>query len=79
MKPREENEIDKFFRAKDRYDDCRDRGKAEETSFIDVWNDKWAGNVRNKATGTAAGGVAGAPKGAGAATATKKPTTSLFA
>ena len=75
---REENEIDKFFRARDRMTTAEIRGKAEEASFIDVWNEKWANKVRNKASGTAAGAVAGAPKGAGA-TATKKPTTSLFA
>jgi hypothetical protein len=74
---REENEIDKFFRAKDRMTTAEIRGKAEEASFIDVWSDKWTGKDRNKSKGaTGAKGTAGAPvKTAGAST---KPKASLF-
>ena len=78
---REENEIDKFFRARDRMTTAEIRGQAEEASFIDVWTAKWEGHTKDKAKGAAAGGTAGAPKKAGApaAGASKKPTTSLFA
>lgn len=78
---REENEIDKFFRARDRMTTAEIRGQATEASFIDVWNDKHAGKVRNKAKGSGgAMGTAGAPKASmGAGVASKKPSTSLFA
>lgn len=72
---RDENEIDKFFRAKDRMTTAEIRAQAEEATFIDTWEAKWAGKTKNKAKGAAAGtGTAGAPKAAAA----KKPTTSLF-
>ena len=74
---REENEIDKFFRARDRMTTAEIRSKAESAAFAAVWEAKHTGNVRNKSKGAAAGGVAGAPKGAAAGT--KKPQTSLFA
>jgi hypothetical protein len=81
---REENEVDKFFRARDRLTVAEIRAKSEEAAFAAVWEAKHTGNTRNKAKGAAGGatgatGVAGAPKGAGAATSTKKPATSLFA
>ena len=76
---REENEIDKFFRASDKFTVAEIRASAEEAAFAAVWAAKWAGVVRNKAKGAAAAGggagsVAGAPKAAAAA----KPKTSLF-
>lgn len=72
---REENEIDKFFRARDRMTVTEIRAQATEAAFAAVWEAKHTGNVRNKAKGSKAGGVAGAP---GAAAGTKKPATSLF-
>lgn len=73
---RDENDIDKLFRAKDSMTTAEIRAQAEEASFIHTWETKWAGKVKNKAKGVAAGsGTAGAPK---AAAGTKKPTTSLF-
>lgn len=73
---REENEIDKFFRASDRKTTAEIRGQAEDAVFIDTWEKKWAGQVRNKAKGVAANApTMGAPRAA----ATKKPTSSLFA
>lgn len=75
---RDENDIDKLFRARDRMTTAEIRAQAENATFVDTWSAKWTGNTRNKAKG--ATGTAGAPKAAGAAaTATKKPTTSLFA
>lgn len=80
---RDENEIDKFFRMRDRMTPAEIRAQAEKAVFIDTWNEKWAGKVRNKAKGAA--GTAGATKpGTGLSVAggnpavTKKPTTSLF-
>jgi len=75
---REENEIDKFFRARDRMTTAEIRGQATEATFIETWEAKWAGKTRDKAKGAAAGGTAGAPKAVGAAVS-KKPATSLFA
>lgn len=72
---RDENEIDKFFRASDRKTTAEIRAQAPEAVFVDTWNEKWAGQVRNKATKTA--GTAGAPKAA--APGSNKPKTSLFA
>ena len=77
---RDENEIDKFFRAKDRMTTAEIRAQAEEATFINAWEQKWAGKVKDRAKG-AASGLPGVPKlGAApaAAAATKKPTTSLF-
>lgn len=74
---RDENEIDKLFRAKDRMTTAEIRAQAETAGFIDTWDAKFTGTVKNKAKGVA--GTAGAPKAAGAPAAAKKPTTSLFA
>ena len=75
---REQNTIDKVFRARDRMTTTEIRAKAEEATFVDAWDAKWTGKDRNKVKGAAAGsGTAGAPKAAAAAN--KKPTTSLFA
>lgn len=73
---REENEIDKFFRARDKMTTSEIRAQATEPAFYDTWDAKWTGKVKNKAKGAGAGGTAGAPKAAAAA---KKPATSLFA
>ena len=75
---REENEVDKLFRARDRMTTAEIRAKADVAGFITTWEAKWAGKVRDKAKGAGAAGTAGAPK-ASAAAATKKPATSLFA
>jgi len=73
---KEENEVDKFFRAEDRMTTAEIRAKAEKAVFIDQWETKWAGKVKNKAKGAGEGGAkAGAPKPTGAST---KPSSSLF-
>lgn len=76
---RDENDIDKLFRARDRMTTAEIRAQAETATFADTWAAKHTGNTRMKAKG--ASGTAGAPKAAGApaAAAAKKPTTSLFA
>lgn len=73
---RDENTIDKFFRAKDKMTTAEIRAQATEPAFYATWGAKWIGKTRDKAKGAAAGGVAGAPKAAGAGTA--KPGKSLF-
>ena len=76
---RDENEIDKVFRAKDRMTTAEIRAQAEEATFINAWDQKWTGKVKDRAKG-ATSGLPGVPKlgAAPAATGTKKPTTSLF-
>jgi hypothetical protein len=74
---RDENEIDKLFRAKDRMTTAEIRAQAETAGFIDTWDAKWSGKTRDRVKGAA--GTPGAPKAPGAAAAAKKPTTSLFA
>lgn len=75
---REENDVDKLFRASDLKTTAEIRAKAETAEFHGSWVAKWAGKVRDKSTKGGAG-AAGAPKAAGAAAAgTKKPTNSLF-
>ena len=76
---REENEIDKFFRAKDKMTTAEIRAQSEVATFIETWDQKWTGKVRDKSKGSA--GTAGVPKMPGAVVsgANKKPTTSLFA
>jgi hypothetical protein len=78
---REENEIDKFFRASDKMTTTEIRASATEPSFYNTWSEKWRGQVKNKAKGAAEGGAAvpGMPKMAGAGISAKKPSTSLFA
>lgn len=75
---RDENEIDKVFRASDRKTTAEIRAQEEEAKFADAWAAKWTGVTRDRSKG--ASGTAGAPgKPAAAAAGTKKPTTSLFA
>lgn len=74
---REENEIDKLFRASDRKTTAEIRAQADEATFADTWAKKWDGVTKDKTTKNT-GSAAGAPKGAGVAQPSKKPTTSLF-
>ena len=74
---RDENEIDKFFRAKDKMTTAEIRAQADEAVFIDSWEAKWKDKVKDRAKGAAAG-LPGVPKLGGAPSAAKKPTTSLF-
>ena len=70
---REENEVDKFFRASDRKTTAEIRAQAD-AAFADTWEKKWTGVTRDRATkNLGAGAKVGAP-----AQAAKKPTTSLF-
>lgn len=78
---REENEIDKFFCARDGFENMTTteiKAKAEKAEFYTAWTEKWTGVTRNKAKGAAAGGTAGAPGKPAAAGGTAKPKSSLF-
>lgn len=76
---RDENEVDKFFRARDRMTTAEIRAQAEQASFVNTWAEKWTGKVRDKTKGDtgASKGTSGLPTASTAAS--KKPTTSLFA
>jgi hypothetical protein len=74
---REENEIDKLFRAKDKLTTAEIRAQVTEPAFHDAWAKKWTGQVKNKAS--KATGTAGAPGATSSSAAgTKKPGASLF-
>lgn len=76
---RDENEVEKFFRARDRMTTAEIRAQAETAVFIDTWISTWKGKTKEKAKGTAAAGAAGLPGAKTAAPASTKPNTSLFA
>lgn len=73
---RDENVIDKFFRARDKMTVAEIRAEAEKAEFFDKWVEANKGKVVNRAKG-AGNGTAGAPK-AGAPAAGAKPKQSLF-
>lgn len=76
---RDENEVDKFFRTKDRMTTAEILAQAEAANFITTWDTKWTGKTRMKAK--SASGTAGAPKasaGVLGASQARKPTSSLF-
>lgn len=79
---REENELDKFFRVRDKMTVAEIRAQAEEPIFYGAWNDKWTGKTRERAKGAGSAGTAGAPKAAtlfgSAKPSATKPATSLF-
>lgn len=68
---REQNEIDKFFRAKDGMTVAEIRGGATAPEFKTAWAEKNTGVVRNKAKGATAGSAPAAGKPAA-------PAKSLF-
>lgn len=74
---REENEIDKIFRAKDGMTTAEIRAEREEASFIDTWKEKWDGKTRDRTT-KQANGTAGAPRQAAGAQGGAKTRKSLF-
>lgn len=68
---REQNEIDKFFRAKDGMTVAEIRGGATAPEFKTAWAEKNTGAVRNKAKGAKSGDPVSAKTGTA-------PTKSLF-
>ena len=77
---REENEIDKVFRARDGMTVTEIKAQAEEAVFINTWKEANEGKTRNKAKVAQNGSVAGAPAQAGGnSAAAPAPAKSLFA
>ncbi len=82
---RDSNEIDKFFCAREGYEDmttseikARQADPSIKAEFYAAWTEKNAGKTRDKTKGKQAG-TAGAPaKAAGATGGTAKPASSLF-
>lgn len=74
---REENDIDKLFRAKDKMTKAEISGGATSPDFYTAWLDKNKGITRNKAGKGSTAGTAGAPK-AGSPAGTGKPNKPLF-
>lgn len=76
---REENEIDKFFRHKDKMTTAEIRAQAEAPAFFERWQAKWKGEVKDKTTKTAGGGQkAAALSKSNGTSAGQQPTQSLF-
>lgn len=82
---RDENEIDKIFRARDRMTTAEIRAQAEEPAFYETWKENFSGKTRNRAKGASGAqqqGSAGLPNAGGssapAAAGGAKPTSSLF-
>ena len=75
---RDENEVDKLFRASDKMTTAEIRAQAEVATFVNTWKAKWDGITRNKAKGAGAAGKPGLP-GSAAKPAASKPVASLFA
>lgn len=73
---REVNEIDKFFRAKDKMTTAEIRAGATEPTFFEAWKKKWAGQVQNRSTGASGTGNTAA---SGTASKNSRPVQSLFA
>lgn len=77
---RDENEIDKLFRAKDRMTTAEIRAKADKAGFVETWETKWTGKLRDRSKGAQSNtGTSGMPKAPMSTGSTKKPTSSLFA
>jgi hypothetical protein len=76
---REENEIDKFFRASDNMTVTEARANATEASFINTWSDKWTGVTRDKTDKDAPAPGGSQPGAFGTSGAAPTPTESLFA
>ena len=74
---REENEVDKVFRALDGMTVAEIKAQAEEAVFINTWKEANEGKTRDRAKGAKSGSVAGAP--AAGNTTAPAPAKSLFA
>jgi len=71
---REENEIDKVFRYRDRLTTVEIKARATEAVFATKWGEQWTDKTKDKTSKKGLAAVAG-PQAAGAAA----PKTSLFA
>lgn len=75
---RRENELDKFFRAKDRLTVAEIKDSKTEGAFAAVWEAKWSGNDRNRVKTVPKSTSAKSIQFDGASQAVEKPTESLF-
>lgn len=76
---REENEIDKFFRFKDKLTTAEIRAGSTEPGFYDSWKNKWTDTTRDKSTKNASTGTAKTSSALGSGNSgSGKPTQSLF-
>ena len=88
---REENEIDKFFRAADKLTVAEARAQATSPAFFEQWEEKMKGKTRDRSKGAGQGtpGTGAGPAAGGALNGAKpggtpspapaaRPTTSLF-
>jgi hypothetical protein len=78
---REENVIEKLFRARDNMTTAEIRAQVPEATFYKSWEEKWAGKTRDRTTkGAVAPARTGAPMAGAAAgaPAAGRPTNSLF-
>jgi hypothetical protein len=73
---RDENEIDKFFRASDKMTTAEIRAGAEEAVFFDTWLGKWEGQTKDKTSKDAPKANTGTA--GNTAPQTAAPKTSLF-
>jgi len=80
---REENEVDKIFRAEDGFTVAELRANAEEAAFIHTWKEKFEGKTRDRTSKQGSGAQAGAPQRPAAtgqaSGGAAKPRQSLFA
>lgn len=74
---RDQNEVDKFFRAKDKLTTAEIRGGVSEPVFYNTWCEKNTGVTRDKSTKTSGAGATNSAFQAGSSAAAK-PAGSLF-
>jgi len=72
---RDENELDKFWRQRDKLTTAEILAGATEPAFFETWEAKWTGVTKMKAKGAAAGG---APAAKAASASAGAPVESLF-
>ena len=78
---RDENTIDKLFRARDNMTTAEIRAKVEQATFYKSWEEKNAGKTRDRTKGAAGAARPGAPAptaGAANGAPAARPTNSLF-
>jgi len=73
---RNENEVDKFFRAKDKLTVLEIKAKSKEPAFMNKWVEKWSGIVKDKTAKT--NGLPVAAAAAKRQTGSNATTTTMF-
>lgn len=75
---REQNDVDKIFRASDMKTMTEVRGKAEEANFFKIWDEKFKGKVQDKSTKGVERKTPAKGSAPGASSAPKKTASGLF-